>query len=675
MTALQSDIAADLGAVDRNSDLLGLEEFELRLSDALNRLSEAQLGFTVLMLETRGVGRIDRALGHPIGRRVLDDLGRQLRGSQPADTALSHFAAGRFVLLAEGVSTEFDALRLATDLLDVVRRPRIVGGMRIRLTASVGIVVVGRPDRGPPQLLRDADAAVRTARRRGHNQIEVFEPETQGKIVRQLQLEADLGAALERDEFELHFQPIVSSRNCEVIGLEALLRWRHPERGPLAPGQFISVAENAGLMLEIGDWTMAKVCTRAANWLEQRPDLELPPISINVSAVQLCEGRLESRLSAALMATGLPASSIALEITESSAMEIQRGPLDALEALKRIGVKVYLDDFGTGHSSLAWLARLPIDGIKLDRAFVADLDRQGPTPILSAVVEMGRALSLTTVAEGIETSAQLEAVRTLGADAVQGFLVTRPAPAVSPAEVETLIARPGRQMLRIASKPEGGPNSAGDLIGLSEAAQTLGVSPSTMRRHADSGALPVERTAGGHRRFRRQDVRRLARHLFGEPLAPRELPGSPLVTIGGLLDGNGPSLVDSIQRGMYMQGHNGWFAAPQGRTRTGLWIDSLSQSVKHGNHRDAIELTASYLELAMLAGASVAECVRFLTQLGQATSLEALRSGAPRDEVRDWQRLIVAANECFLERLDAEREPATPRPELKTMRVARRGRV
>lgn len=634
------------------SEILSREEFETQLAQALECAQATASALVVLMFEVSGIGRINRAFGYRAGKAVLEELRGQLRRSQGANVVIAQFTEGRFVALCENISGEAGGLRIGSELVEEIRTPRFIGGLQIRLSTSVGVSIVGEPHKGPEQLLRDVDAAMQAARRRGSNRIEIFRPEARRRIIRQLQFEADLGTALERDELELHFQPIVSVHDSETIAIESLLRWRHPERGLIPPDQFIPAAEKSGLIMDIGDWMLAEVCTRAARWTEEAPSFNCPPVSINISALQLGEGRLEDRLSAALIATELPPSAIILEITESSAMEIQQGPLDALEALKRIGVKVHLDDFGTGYSSLAWLARLPIDGLKLDRAFVSGLSGPAdPAPIFSAVVDMGRAFGLTIVAEGIETSDQLAAVKAVGVDAVQGFFIARPAPAATPMDVESLVGTAGRAA--VADPPPEHEPTSGEQIGLSEAARLIGVSASTMRRYADHGEVPVTKTTGGHRRFRRRDVSRFAHHLLGEPpLTPRELPSVPLTQIGELLSDSGASLTERVQRKMYQRGRAGWFATPQGRTRTSLWLDSFGRSVTDGSHREAIEMTASYLELALLAGASTAECVRFLTQLGQAAGLEALRSGDCREEVRGWQRLMTAATESFLERLD-----------------------
>lgn len=405
--------------------------------------------------------------------------------------------------------------------------------------------------------------------------------------------------------------------------------------------------------MDIGDWMLAEVCSRIASWAEQDPLLPIPPVSINVSARQLSEGTLDKRLSAALPATGVSPSSIVLEITESSAMELRQGPLEVLEALKRIGVKVLLDDFGIGYSSLAWLARLPIDGVKVDRAFINDVSAvTDPAPILSAVVDMGRSLGLTIVAEGIETAAQLTAVKAVGVDAVQGFFIARPASTTSLEDLQLLTETAHRATSEVTATPQGD-SASGEQIGLSRAAALLNVSASTMRRFADQGELPVTKTAGGHRRFRQRDLQRFARRRLGDPLLrPRELPSMPLPHATKLLRESGPALIDRVQRGMYETGWVGWFATPQGRTRTSLWLDSFGDTVGRVRYREAIETTASYLELALLAGASTAECVRFLSELGQVAGREALRSGDPRDEVRGLQRLVAVATESFLARLD-----------------------
>ncbi len=310
-----------------------------------------------------------------------------------------------------------------------------------------------------------------------------------------------------------------------------------------------------------------------------------------------------------------------------------------------------LDRFGGAHSSLAHLAQLPIDGLKLDRALLdpraADA---GTTTIAESVVALAHALGLAITIPGIETERDLAVVRTLDADAAQGHLIARPAPAASLADLDDL-----RLDLSAGSRAAGA-SAAGEggdeLLPLSAVADALGVSPSTVRRLADQGVLPGTRTEGGHRRFRRGDVQRLARERRQPPsLRSWELPAQPLRASAALLSTEGRVLVERTGRALYDPRRPGWFAAPQGLARAQAWLDPLGVALAAGTARDALGATAAYADAATLGGASPAEVVRFLGQFGAIVSHELLRGRAGADETRAFQRLMNAATEAFLARL------------------------
>jgi excisionase family DNA binding protein len=603
------------------------------------------------MIEVGGIERINRAVGYGAGEEVWHALVGQLRGALHQDAVVAEFGDRRLVVLLEEIRSECEAVRIAMELLGVIRSPRFSGVLRLRLSASVGVLMIEGDAETPATLLRDVGAAAQVASRRGTNRVEVFRPEARQLMVRTLRLEAELCKAIESSQLELHLQPIVSLSDGVPIAIEALVRWRHPDRGLIGPDQFFAIAEQSGLITDIDDWMLAEVCSSLAAWTRQDPSFPCPPVSINVSARQLAEGTLEARLSAALMATGVRPSQLVLEITESSAMELLPAPLESLGALKRLGVELWLDDFGTGYSSLARLAQLPIDAVKIDRGFLAGVTGMtGPAPIVAAIVEMGHTLGLLTIAEGIETSDQLATVEAAGVDAAQGFLIGRPFRA---AGVEDL-----RRALEQASAATGaGPatdQDADEEIGLNEAAAILSVSPSTMRRLADRGALPVRKTAGGHRRFRRVDLRRLARLQIGESqLRARRLPTTPLPHAVAVLRESGEALATRAAEEMYEGARTGWFRTPQGRTRAGLWLDAFTESLARQRYRDGIEASACFLERARQGGASIAECIRFLSGFGQLVGREILRAGdGDREDVRGLQAIVSVATESFLERIE-----------------------
>jgi excisionase family DNA binding protein len=322
---------------------------------------------------------------------------------------------------------------------------------------------------------------------------------------------------------------------------------------------------------------------------------------------------------------------------------------EALGALRRLGVRIVLDRFGGARSSLAHLAQLPIDGLKLDRSLLGPLAAPaGETPIAEAVVGLAHALGLSITVPGIETEQQLAVVRSLHVDAAQGHLIARPAPATSLADLHDLE--------RDLASRRRGTAAAGDapdeLLALSTVAEALGVSPSTVRRLADQGVLAGTRTEGGHRRFRRSDVQRLARERRRTPsLRPWELPGRPLPASAELLEHDGRALAERAARAHNDPQRPGWFAAPQGLARARTWLDALAAALAGGMPRDALAATAAYADAATLGGATAAEVVRFLGQFGAVASHELVRARTSGDEARALQRIMGAAAEAFVSRL------------------------
>jgi EAL domain-containing protein (putative c-di-GMP-specific phosphodiesterase class I) len=289
------------------------------------------------------------------------------------------------------------------------------------VTTSVGIALAqgGEP---ADALIRDADAAMYRAKERGRARYELFDEVMRGRAMDRLRVENDLRRAIAREELELHYQPVVSLRHGSIVCVEALLRWKHPERGSIAPDEFIPVAEENGLIREIGQWVLERACTQGARWYKSRPDAAPLGISINLSAVQLAQTDLPGTLAALLRATGLDPACLSLEITESVLLEEAEDVTKTLHALKGIGVQIVLDDFGTGYSSLAYLTRLPIDTLKVDRSFINGLgtERRG-SAVTEAIVSMARALSLEVIAEGVESETQVTELRRLGCELAQGY--------------------------------------------------------------------------------------------------------------------------------------------------------------------------------------------------------------------------------------------------------------
>jgi EAL domain-containing protein (putative c-di-GMP-specific phosphodiesterase class I) len=305
-------------------------------------------------------------------------------------------------------------------------RPFVIAGAEHFMTASVGIALAHGGEL-PVELIRDADAAMYRAKERGRARYEVFDEAMRGRALARLRVENDLRRAIERGELHLAYQPMVSLRDHSILGVEALVRWRHPQRGLIPPAEFIPVAEENGLIEPIGRWVLERACRQASQWNATRPDARPLEMSVNLSAVQLAKAGLADTVHAALQASALDPGSLCLEITETAMLREPDAVSEALQLLGGLGVRLVLDDFGTGYSSLSYLPQLPLDILKIDRSFIDGLGVEAhDTAITEAIVAMSRALSLSVVAEGVEQEHQaIELVR-LGCEMAQGYYFSPP---------------------------------------------------------------------------------------------------------------------------------------------------------------------------------------------------------------------------------------------------------
>jgi EAL domain-containing protein (putative c-di-GMP-specific phosphodiesterase class I) len=308
----------------------------------------------------------------------------------------------------------------------VFARPFVLDGDEHFVTTSIGIALAEGGERGE-DLLRDADAAMHRAKERGRARYELFDEALRGRALSRLRVENDLRRALDRDELTLHYQPLVSLRDRQMVSVEALVRWDHPERGRISPADFIPVAEENGLIEPIGRWVLEHACRQAAEWCRARPDAAPLTMGVNLSAAQLANPALAQTVATALRVSGLDPSCLALELTESMLVGDTEQLSETLVALKALGLRLVLDDFGTGYSSLSYLTRLPLDSLKVDRSFVDGLGTESrDTAVTEAIIAMSRALSLRVVGEGAETEQQVAELARLGCDLVQGFYFSRP---------------------------------------------------------------------------------------------------------------------------------------------------------------------------------------------------------------------------------------------------------
>ena len=398
--------------------------FDDRAAQALARLDRRGGMVAVLFCDLDGFKWINDSYGHPLGDRVVTEIGNRIHAVIRETDTVARFGGDEFLVLCADLSSAEEAVATASRLADAVRQPLFVPEIELQLTISIGIAVTDRSDAVPEELIAQADAAMYEAKRSGRNRVSMFDPSLQLRARARVEVSAELRRALVENELVLHYQPLVHVARGAVCGVEALVRWGHPDRGLLSPADFIPIAEDTGLIGELGDWVLERACAQSMSWGE------VTPLNVNLSARQLMEPALTDRVSRILEGSGFPARRLQLEVTESAVMDDVATAARRLGRLRDLGVRVGMDDFGTGHSSLAALRDLPLDFLKIDRSFVARLgqDRRDEA-IVGAIVDMAHALGLEAGAEGVETELQHDAVTRLGCDVAQGWYHGRPAPA------------------------------------------------------------------------------------------------------------------------------------------------------------------------------------------------------------------------------------------------------
>jgi diguanylate cyclase (GGDEF)-like protein/PAS domain S-box-containing protein len=402
-----------------------------RLEQAIARLRRRRGPAAILVLDLDRFQLINDSLGHQVGDELLAAAAPRLRHAVRSSDTVARFGGDEFAILLEEIAGERDAIETAQRIAGMFTRPFVLDGSEHFVTASIGIALAEGGELAE-DVIRDADAAMYRAKERGRARYELFDEGMRGRAISRLRVENDLRRALERDELTLDYQPLVSCRDFSIVGVEALIRWEHPGRGRIPPGEFIPVAEENGLIEPIGCWVLENACRQAARWYRQRPDAAPISMAVNLSAVQIANRALAETVAGVLRGSGLDAAFLTLEITESVMLADADGLTDALGALKTIGVKLVLDDFGTGYSSLAYLTRMPLDALKVDRSFIDGLGTEPrDTAITEAIVAMAHALSLDVVGEGVETEQQLAELSRLGCDYAQGFHFARPIPAAA----------------------------------------------------------------------------------------------------------------------------------------------------------------------------------------------------------------------------------------------------
>ncbi|RNE92558.1 bifunctional diguanylate cyclase/phosphodiesterase [Marichromatium sp. AB32] len=399
--------------------------FQARLEHAIGRAEQGRAQLAVLFVDIDRFKGINDALGHAGGDALLRAVGRRLKTQLQRDDTIARFSGDELMVLTEHIADEADSARLAEQLLRAIAAPFELCDDELLITVSIGVALYPRDGADSSQLLRNAEVALRQAKHAGGNSYAFFTA-TLTRIARErAQLEHELRRAIRDGELLLHYQPQVSLIDGALVGLEALVRWQHPQHGLLPPGRFIPIAESSGLTLALGEWALHEACLQTRRWLDA--GIAIGRVHVNVAHAQIQRGALYDTTRRILAETGLEAHHLGLEITEGVVMEHDIEVIAELERLRAEGISLSVDDFGTGHSSLARLKELPVDLLKIDRSFVGGIESQGQDrDIIRAIIALGEALGQEVLAEGIETRKQALALRRLGCRLGQGYLFARP---------------------------------------------------------------------------------------------------------------------------------------------------------------------------------------------------------------------------------------------------------
>jgi diguanylate cyclase (GGDEF)-like protein/PAS domain S-box-containing protein len=413
---------AHLAHYDPLTDLPNRVLLREQMQRELQKVSRGEQ-FALLYIDVDEFKGINDSLGHHVGDELLKAVAGRIRGCIREGDLIARLGGDEFAVIQTAVKGVSDVLDVVTRIREAVRKPFQCLGHHLSSDASIGIALAPQDGTDVDQLIKNADLAMYGAKADGRRTYRFFEPGMDATAKARLALEQDLRQAITHGGLEIHYQPLVDLKSDRVTGCEALVRWRHPERGMISPATFIPVAEDTGLIVELGEWVLRTACAEAASWPEH------VRLAVNVSPVQLREPTLALKIASALASSGLPANRLEIEITEAVLIGDDATALAILHELKAIGVRSALDDFGTGYSSLSYLKRFPFDKIKIDRCFITDItEADGSSVIVQAVVNIAASCNMTTVAEGVETPQQKELLRALGCTQMQGFLFSAARP-------------------------------------------------------------------------------------------------------------------------------------------------------------------------------------------------------------------------------------------------------
>jgi diguanylate cyclase (GGDEF)-like protein len=398
--------------------------FKEQLVEALKDVSVTPHPLAVLFLDLDGFKAVNDTLGHSIGDLLLKSIATKLRDILPRTDRIARLGGDEFAILQISATQPGSSIALAEKIIEIIGQPCNIDGHDVTVGASVGIAVAHPGDMNTENFLKSADLAMYSAKSDGRGTYRMFDPEMDALVQARRTLERDMRTALAQGGFRLFYQPLVNLQSQKVTAFEALMRWHHPERGQVPPSEFIPVAEEMGLIVQLGEWALRQACAEAMEW----PDGI--SASVNLSPLQFSKGNLVSTVMSALASAGLPASRLELEITESVLLEKSERNITILNQLRDLGVRISMDDFGTGYSSIGYLRSFPFDKIKIDQSFVRDLlVDEGSLAIVRAIAGLGVSFGMTTTAEGVETEEQMRCLNLEGCIEVQGYLYSKPVPA------------------------------------------------------------------------------------------------------------------------------------------------------------------------------------------------------------------------------------------------------
>jgi diguanylate cyclase (GGDEF)-like protein len=397
--------------------------FKEQLDEALRDVSVAPHPLAVLFLDLDGFKAVNDTLGHSVGDLLLKSIAAKLRDLLPATDRIARLGGDEFAILQISSPQPTSSTHLAERIIEIVACPHNIDGHEVTVGASIGIAIARPGEMSTENLLKSADLAMYSAKSEGRGTYRIFDPQMDAILQTRRSLERDMRTSLAQGGFELYYQPLVNLQTKRVTAFEALMRWHHKERGSVPPSEFIPVAEDMGLIVQLGEWALRQACMEAANWPD---DIR---VSVNLSPLQFSKGNLVSTVVSALAASGVAASRLELEITESVLLEKTERNIAILNQLRELGIRISMDDFGTGYSSIGYLRSFPFDKIKIDQSFVRDLlVDDGSLAIVRAIASLGVSFGMTTTAEGVETEEQMRCLNLEGCVEVQGYLYSKPVP-------------------------------------------------------------------------------------------------------------------------------------------------------------------------------------------------------------------------------------------------------